>query len=347
MPEKAKQKPVALLILAHNESSVIENTVILSKAALSSKDSLFVVADYCTDDTALKAKNAGAKVLLRNEGSSNSKGAALFWFIEEMGDNLYKFSRTIILDADSIITPEFIINVKKNIIEGNELMQTFVYPQFDKKSPVGTLAALSELHDQHISDKIRTKLGWTVRLRGTGMVISPNLLLNLNKNQLETQVEDIALSLIFASKGIKTKRLDTAILFDPKPSTLETASRQRARWFRGQQVAIWQYRKEIMQVFLKGPAGWSLLGSLFLKPKWLILLSSLVLSIITHSIPLLFFFFALYFTLGISYLFLGLCLIPERRLFFRTLFYIPAYIWMWLKGICLSLSDSSWLRARD
>ena len=226
-------------------------------------------------------------------------------------------------------------------------MQAYVYPQFDKKSPVGTLAALSELHDQHISDKIRTKLGWTVRLRGTGMVISPRLLLSLNKNQLNTQVEDIALSLIFASKGIKTKRLDTAILFDPKPSTVKTASKQRARWFRGQQIAIWQYRKEIVQVFLQGPAGWSLLGSLFLKPKWLILAISLFLAWVRFLIPLLSIFFALYFLLGIIYLLIGLCLIPERILFFRTLPHIPAYIWMWLRGIYLSLRASSWLRSRD
>lgn len=347
MPEKTKQKPVALLILAHNESNVIEKTVMLSQVALSSKDSLFVVADYCTDDTAHKAKNAGAKTLLRNEGSKNSKGAALFWFVEEMKNRLHKFSRIIILDADSIITPEFIANIKKNIIEGNELMQTFVYPQFDKKSPVGTLAALSELHDQHISDKIRSKLGWTVRLRGTGMIVSPRLLLSLNKNQLKTQVEDIALSLIFASKGIKVKRLDTAIFFDPKPSTIKTAAKQRARWFRGQQIAIWQYRKEIGHVFLRGPAGWSLLSSLFLKPKWLILAISLFLALVTFSLPSLSFFFGTYFALSAIYLFIGLCLIPERILFFRTLLHIPAYIWMWQKGIFLSLRASSWLRARD
>ncbi|MBT3320712.1 MAG: glycosyltransferase [Anaerolineae bacterium] len=347
MPEKAKQKPIAVLILAHNESDVIEKTVMLSRAALSSKDSLFVVADYCTDDTKLKAKNAGAKVLLRNKGSKNSKGAALFWFIEEMRDSLHKFSRVTILDADSIISPEFITNIKENIVAENELMQTFVYPQFDKKSPVGTLAALSELHDQHISDKIRTKLGWAVRLRGTGMVISPHLLLELKKNYLETQVEDIALSLIFTAKGIRTKRLDIALLLDPKPSTVKTASNQRARWFRGQQIALWQYHKEIMRVFLQGPAGWSLLSSLFLKPKWLMLVISLLLTLVTFPIPPLSFFFGLYFTLGLIYLFIGLCLIPERSLFFRTLLHIPAYIWMWLKGIYLSLRTSSWLRARD
>lgn len=347
MLEKAKQKPIALLILAHNESDVIEKTVTHSLAALSPKDSLFVVADYCTDDTALKAEHAGAKILIRNEGIPNSKGTALFWFVQKMGDSLHKFSRIVILDADSIIKPKFIINIKKNIVVGNELMQTFVYPQFNKKSPVGTLAALSELHDQHISDKIRTKLKWTVRLRGTGMVISPDLLLELNNKQLETQVEDIALSLIFASRGVRTKRLDTAILFDPKPSTVKTASRQRARWFRGQQVAMWQYRKEIGQVFLQGPAGWSLLGSLFLKPKWLMLVISLFLALVTFSIPLLSIFFALYFSLGIIYLLIGLCLIPERKLFFRTAIHIPLYIWMWLKGIYLSLRASSWLRARD
>jgi hypothetical protein len=216
MSEKIKQKPMALLMLAHIEFGVIEDTINNSLEALSSKDNLFVVADHCTDDTELKSRNAGAMVLIRDGGAPDSKGAALSWFVQERGDSLGEFSRIVILDSDSMVVPEFIIHIKKNIVAGNELMQTFVYPLFDKKSPVSTLTALSELHDQHISDKIRTKLGWTVRLRGTGMVISPNLLIELNTEQLNTQVEGIALSLIFASKGIRIKRHNTAVLFDPK-----------------------------------------------------------------------------------------------------------------------------------
>jgi len=337
---------IAVLIFAWNEADIIEDTIESVREALAPDDMLFIVADNCSDETATLARNAGAYVVVRSNGSANGKGDALSWFVGEYERILIGYSRLIILDADSQIKSDFLDRVKENISEGCEVMQCFVSPQFEDISPIGKLAAISEIHDQHISDNIRTKLGWPVRMRGTGMVIKPNLLFDMD-GRLNTIVEDIALSLIFASKGILVKRLDEAVLFDPKPPTAGAAARQRARWFRGQWGAARQYRREIMRVFLKGPAGWSLLSSLFLKPKWLMLSASLLLALSLHPWPWLAIPFWLYFVLGAFYLFVGLCLIPERKLFFRTLFHIPAYVWMWLRGIILSMRPSTWLSVRQ
>ena len=345
MPDEVKDFPVALLILAHNESCVIGETVEAVQETLSCGDRIFVVADHCSDGTEIIARDAGAEVIVRCGDEPDGKGDALAWFVGEHKDSLNEFSRLIVLDADSRIKPDFLDRVKENISDGCEAMQCFVHPQFEHKSPIGKLAALSEFHDQHISDGIRTILGWPVRLRGTGMVVKPDLLFEMD-GQLKTKVEDIALSLIFASKGIPVKRLDEAVLYDPKPPTAAAAARQRARWFRGQWGAVWQYRREIVRVLLKGPSGWSLLSSLFLKPKWLVLSTSLLLALILYPWPWAAVPFGLYFVLGSVYLFMGLSLIPERRLFFHTLFHIPAYVWMWLRGIILSLRPSSWLSAR-
>jgi len=346
MSDGVKGDPVALLILAHNESGVIGETVEGAQKTLSSGDKLFVVADHCSDDTEIIARDAGANVIVRCGEAPVSKGAALAWFVQEHRDRLKEFSRLVVLDADSNVKSDFLDRIKENITDDSDVMQCFVYPQFENKSPIGKLAALSEFHDQHISDGIRSALGWPVRMRGTGMVVKPDLLFEMD-GQLMTKVEDIALSLIFASKGISVKRINEAIIFDPKPPSAAAAARQRARWFRGQWSAVWQYRREIVKILLKGPSGWSLLSSLFLKPKWLVLTASLVLALILSpwfwaSSP-----FWLYFMLGSIYLFIGLCLIPERSLFFRTLFHIPAYVWMWLRGILLSIRPSSWLSTRQ
>ncbi|MBT3336285.1 MAG: glycosyltransferase [Anaerolineae bacterium] len=345
MPNNIINTSVALLILAHNESIVIKETVEAIQKVLADGDKLFVVADHCTDSTEIKARNAGAKVIIRNGDTPEGKGDALGWFVQEYKGSLKEFSRLVVLDADSTIKPDFIDRVKENITDSCVVMQCFVYPQFEGTSPIGKLAALSEFHDQYISDRIRTVFGWPVRMRGTGMVIRPDLLFGLNAH-LKTKVEDIALSLIFASKGIQVKRLDEAILFDPKPPTMAAAARQRARWFRGQWRAVWQYRREIIQVLLKGPAGWSLLSSLFLKPKWLVLTISLLLAFVFSSCSWIALPFWIYFIVGSIYLFVGLSLIPERYLFFRTLLHIPGYVWMWLRGIILSLRSTSWLRVR-
>ncbi len=345
MSDAVENTPIALLILAHNESGVIGETVEAVQETLSSGDRLFVVADHCSDETEIIAREAGAKVIVRCGEATESKGAALSWFVQEHRNSLKEFSRLIVLDADSRVQSDFLDRVRENITDGCDAMQCFVYPQFENKSPIGKLAALSEFHDQHISDGIRSILGWPVRMRGTGMVVKPNLLFEMD-GQLKTKVEDIALSLIFASKGVRIKRLNEAVLFDPKPPTAAAAARQRARWFRGQWGAVWQYRREIVRILLKGPSGWSLLSSLFLKPKWLMLTASMTLALVLYPWPGFAILFWIYFVLGSSYLFVGLCLIPERGLFFRTLFHIPAYVWMWLRGIILSMRPSLWLRAR-
>jgi len=335
----------ALLILAHDESVVIRDTVAAANQALTAGDTLFVVADNCSDDTVAKAQNAGARVIVRNTGAANGKGEALEWFLSQYSDELLNYFMVVILDADSMISPDFIRIINSNVSEESQALQCFVYPLYENKAPIGKLAAFSELLDQYLSDNIRTALGWPVRLRGTGMVIKPEVLIKMG-NRLQTKVEDIALSLLLTARGIRIQRINDAIVFDPKPRTSDTAARQRARWFRGQWQAMWQYRQEVVRVLVKGPAGWSLLSSLFLKPKWLVLTTSLLLALTLSHWPWLSLFFGIHFILGVLYVFLGLSLIPDRKLFMRAMFHAPAYVWMWLKGITLSFRPSSWLRAR-
>jgi hypothetical protein len=96
-----------------------------------------------------------------------------------------------------------------------------------------------------------------------------------------------------------------------------------------------------------GPAGWSLLSSLFLRPKWLMLTVSAIAAVLFSSWTWLSVFFGFYFLSGSLYLLLGLILIPERRSFLGALLYTPAYVFMWLRSIALSFRSSFWHRARD
>jgi hypothetical protein len=37
----------------------------------------------------------------------------------------------------------------------------------------------------------------------------------------------------------------------------------------------------------------------------------------------------------------------ERTRFLKAILHVPAFIWMWLRGIRLAFRRSTWLRARD
>ena len=344
--DKATSRKITVLILAHNEAGFIGNTVTSVLEDHSQEDALFVVADNCTDATADRAREAGARVLVRETGDADGKGRALAWFMREHGDCLAGSDMLVILDADSKVKAGFSRIVKANITGEKQVFQCFLFPVSNDQSPVGKLAALSELLDQCLSDRIRTALRWPVRLRGTGMVLQPELLASVSE-QLETEVEDIALTLLLTAKGITTFRMEEAVVFDQKPGTSSAATEQRARWFRGQWVALWHYRGEIVKLIGMGPGGWALLSSLFLRPKWLIVAVDLLLAILLLHWPWLSLVFWILGFLSLAYYAVGMTRIPERGNYLRALLYTPAFIWMWIRSLFLALHSSSWRRSRN
>ena len=76
-----------VVVPAHNESRNLIPTLLDLKKQLKPTDGLIVVADNCSDDTAIVAAEAGAEVLTRNDPSKIGKGYALDWAIRALQDN--------------------------------------------------------------------------------------------------------------------------------------------------------------------------------------------------------------------------------------------------------------------
>jgi cellulose synthase/poly-beta-1,6-N-acetylglucosamine synthase-like glycosyltransferase len=336
----------AVLVFANNEAAVITASVVSVLEALDPGDAVHVIADNCQDETASLAAKAGAVVFERKTGDASGKGAAMRWYIQQAGDTLEAFDLLVVLDADDRVPADFIHMVKAGF-SLNSVYQCLVQPVDYQHSHLGTLIALSEKHEQLTIDSIRSFLGWPVRLRGTGMVI-PTALLQKMAAEVDTGVEDLALSLLISAAGIPIRRNNKAVVFDPKPSGSVPASRQRARWFRGQWVAFWRYRRQVGRLFLQGMKGLSLLDTLFMKPRWLVdlfcllggflflksvwwLAALLLLRVLVDSITLLWTIFSSI----------------ERWKYLQAFLHLPGFIWMWLRGIVLSFQKNAWLRARD
>ena len=97
---------VAILIPAHNESVVIAKTIQTILPQLSAQDQLLVVADNCTDDTAVIARNLGAEVIERFNTVQRGKGYALDYGIQHLKINPPQV--VMIVDADCSISDQFI-----------------------------------------------------------------------------------------------------------------------------------------------------------------------------------------------------------------------------------------------
>ena len=89
---------LAVLIPAHNEAAEIGITLKNLISQLKNDDRLIVIADNCTDNTALIAQQYGAIVIERNNPDQRGKGYALDYglsFLESDPPDV-----VIIIDAD-------------------------------------------------------------------------------------------------------------------------------------------------------------------------------------------------------------------------------------------------------
>ena len=348
---------LAVVILARNEETVLGKTLERLSPLISKPESVHVVADHCIDATAELAHRAGVSVHIRTEGGPAGKGSALRWWLTRTQDKSAPSQVVVVLDADSFVATNFFSVVSKYISLGKEVLQTRVEPIFYKSQTVASLAALSEITDQRVYDSFRARFGWPVRLRGTGMVFK-RAVLEAVSHSLHTLTEDVELSVLLSSRGIPISFVQETVVFDPKPCSETAAINQRARWLKGQFQVLQSYPKEIVKLLLSGFSGWSLLGSMFFKPRSLVF----IVKIIAASLSVIFagkygeyaFFFLAFSALMLLGIFLhSIAIIFSLRYMekgvsaIKTVLAIPFFFLVWIRSFILAVvTNEPWLRSR-
>jgi len=214
---------IAVVIFAQNESPVIKNTIDNIRRSLRISDSLYVIADNCSDDTPDIARSAGAQVLVRDFANQPGKGAAITWFLKTHSAQIMAYDYILILDADSLIPEDFFPKIDSQLEPRVAVAQCSILPTGFEESPIMAIIALSEIVEQIVFNNIRSFLGFSVRLRGTGMIFDPTLLISIGP-KIGTEVEDIALSMLVAEQKIPVRWFKTVVVFDPKPGECTDAT---------------------------------------------------------------------------------------------------------------------------
>ena len=97
-PGHGVRRRLAVLVPAHNESAGLLPTLADIQSQLSPGDRLLVIADNCTDDTAVVARTAGAEVIERRDTEKLGKGYALDFGLRRL--SLDPPEIVIFVDAD-------------------------------------------------------------------------------------------------------------------------------------------------------------------------------------------------------------------------------------------------------
>ncbi len=276
-----------ILIVARNEQGIIEQTLSKLKTQTDGDDRtrIAVLADHCSDQTADIATKLGAQVYLRENGKPG-KAEALSWFAYKRKGLLSDADVIAVLDADTLVDEKFCQAIRAAFRPGVEVVQGYVQPVSKDGFPLTTLVSFSEILSQEIDDMARSRLHWSVPLRGTGMAFRTQDFCRVCRG-LGTQVDDIELSVRLAEQNISVYFCPKAKILDPKADDVVGLAKQRGRWLKGQRQ-IWTTKHlSILKLLRARSSNWSLIHAMLLKPKTALLIIKIFLLIVLLLWPFL------------------------------------------------------------
>ncbi len=231
-PAIAGRRPrLAVIVPAHDEASGIAATLRALIPQLAPRDRLIVVADNCSDDTAVIARREGAEVIVRTDTTRRGKGYALDFGVRHLESDPPDVA--LIVDADCEVTPGAVGCLAATCASTGRPVQSLYLmlapPNAGLKTRIAEFAWV--LRNQVRPLGLR-RLGLPCQLMGSGMAFPWEC---LRTSALATGhiVEDLKL-------GIELARVGHAPLFCPEalvtsrfPDSASGLQSQRTRWEHG------------------------------------------------------------------------------------------------------------------
>lgn len=243
------------IVPAHNESMGIAQTV-KSLYAVDYPRELFrviVVADNCSDDTALKAREAGAVVLERQNKEKRGKGYALelaFEHVIKEGDR----DAVVVVDADTLISPNLLHAFAARLANGNLAVQAHYGVQNPNASWRTRLMkiALSMFHQVRSIGRERLKV--SAGLRGNGMCFRTSLLREV-PHDAYSLVEDLEYGIRLGRRGFRVAYAWEADVLGEMVSGGKASVSQRNRWEDGRAQMLKLHGWPLLRDALKARSG--------------------------------------------------------------------------------------------
>jgi hypothetical protein len=263
-PDRELTQPRSWLtvIPARDEGAGVRDTIeSVNAATREHRVRTILLLDGHDAESAAVARELRIEVFVK-EPPGPSKGAALEWLSRQPDARLDETDAVLLLDVGSELNDRFFDEFRWPA--GSDASQVFLR---SGGVDVGEGAAASERLAQSGEDRGRERLGWAVRLRGTGTVLTPESFRVLSP-RLRTQVEDEEATLVLSSLGRTiTLARGEAFVIDEKPARWRSAAGQRARWLAGRMLLFVRQPRAMLRLIARKPAeGLVFMLDLFGRP---------------------------------------------------------------------------------
>lgn len=242
---------LAIVIPAHDEAVLIQRCVesVSRSAGHAGNCEIVVVADNCSDETAGLAKEAGARVMIRENAVLRGKGYALRLAFDQL--QAEGFDGFLVVDADSIVSPNLVAKTKEHLAAGSPAVQCR-YRISNRTTSVRTrLMDLAFLAFNVLRPKGRSGWGLSAGILGNGFAVSSATLKKVPWDAASI-VEDLEYHLRLITAGGRVDFVNDATVFGETPAGGGAARVQRSRWEGGRMRMVREWAPGLTVNVLRG-----------------------------------------------------------------------------------------------
>jgi cellulose synthase/poly-beta-1,6-N-acetylglucosamine synthase-like glycosyltransferase len=200
---------------------------------------IYVVADHCEDDTAERAQEAGASVLIRADGPAG-KTYTLAWSLDALTERGVVPDMYVIVDATARVEREFLAALAALWQQGEDIVVSHPVVDAENQQWFAQCLGLTLVH-RNFQNWSRQRLGLSSLIEGRGMAYSRayiqrhgwRLALPTVTSSGSHPTEDWRHGVQAVEHGYRVAFADDARVITPLRDSLTAATQQGVRWERG------------------------------------------------------------------------------------------------------------------
>ena len=251
-PQTGEVPRLLFLIPAHDEELLIAGCVrsLVDMTYPPASRRIIVIADNCSDQTALIAREHGAETLVRDDRDARGKPRALAWALDQIV--LRDWDACVIVDADSTVAPGFASGLAKLAPLNDIAFQSNIGMLNEFDNWLTRLGGVLSRCRYEVTYPLKQSAGLNCPINGNGMGFGTNLLIRDGWRAFSI-TEDSEQYAVYTEEGVAIRHASEANLFSQEPRSLGQGVTQRRRWLAGRIRII---RDWAVRLVLSPRIGW-------------------------------------------------------------------------------------------